>query len=160
MIDAMSVLSPSVEVPQRTEQTSKQNEGRDNFIDVMSSVPASDEKEPKTKIDDTQKPDSDDKRDEAEEMSIISIYERLCQQIAALDSDKTTAASGEVSVTGVLEGKGVLSDTDIAFLSAEAKSLFDQLSGEEKEAIMARMPQLKQRCNRKWQRSVPFGEFQ
>jgi len=138
VIYAMSILSPSVKMPQRTEQTIKQNEGRDYFSDVLSSIPASDAEELKKEICDFEKPDSDDNRDEAD---VMAIFCRLNQLIGSGNWDKYLTVSEE-DVTGVLEGKSFLSDKDIAFLFAEAKSCFNRLSGEEKKAIMARMPQI------------------
>lgn len=45
------------------------------------------------------------------------------------------------TITGVLEGNGVSGDTDIAYALSELRSFIVQLGSEEKEAIMARMPQ-------------------
>ena len=110
------------------------------------------------------------KKEDPIESSLTPALQQLYQLMEQLKQNADTEQEEEISsvmeaIAGVLEGKGASGDTDIAALLTGMESL----GSAEKEAIMARMPQIigfkqepdiaaTEETRPDHQQSVPFGE--
>ncbi|MGI5970194.1 MAG: flagellar hook-length control protein FliK [Oscillospiraceae bacterium] len=92
--------------------------------------------------------DDDLSDDKTAESVLTALFQQLLSLMGMTERSAGTSENEEITpavetFTGVLEGNGVSGDTDIAALQATAQSIFESLGSEERETIMARMPQIR-----------------
>jgi flagellar hook-length control protein FliK len=88
------------------------------------------------------------KKEDPAESSLPAALQQLYQLMELMkqnvdtEQEQKEITSVMETITGVLEGNGASGDTDIAALLTGIQSQLEGLDSEEKEAIMARMPQI------------------
>ena len=147
MIPTASMDAAGIVLPETHSAKSGSDTSDTGFSDIFSSV-TSDSTNKTIEKTDTSNTESgpvcSEKTDEDEQTDIDleQLYQlmEIMGQVVKPEHQEAVASIQE-TITGVLEGNSASGDTDIATALTELKNCFDQLSSEEKEAILARMPQ-------------------
>ena len=138
--DAVSVLTDTHSA------TTKGDKAAFGFGEIFSSVSEKNFQQPGTdRVAGDEEAGSGSLAEKTDEDPAVSpeLITQLMQLIGqyANPENQALVASTQETITGVLEGNGVSGDTDIASALTELQNCFSQLGSNEKEAILARMPQ-------------------
>ena len=147
MISAASIDAAGSVLPETQSGAKNGDTTEKGFLDIFSTVSKECPKETDTKAAAGNGETSKLKPDEEDtDSSVRDVLDQILQLAALIgqyanQADQEVVSSVQETITGVLEGNGVSDDTDIASVLTGLQTCFTQLGSEEKEAILARMPQ-------------------
>ena len=145
MISAPPADTISVVAPETDGRIKKEDKSDDSFAGLLSAI-SEGGRDIKTAVGAPEETESAETQKKNHGMSAcMEILKQVYQFLGQIKQDagteqRETIASAMKTITDILEGN--TGDTDIAALPTEVKSCVEQLGSREKEAILARMPQI------------------